>query len=700
MTTSSSRVRLWARLAVITMVVSSIGAAAPIARGEASATRTVPVQLPATDTCVPVDAPICMRAVPGPAKTIRVGAPLASQQGSPGDCSEGAEGAACGFVEVPLDRDKPNGPTIEIYYELYRHTEPGPATSVIVVDNGGPGGGETPYRDETLRFFEPNLDHHDLLLIDIRGTGRSALIDCPSFESAPFIPLEGLLDAAAGCAESLGEAADDYSSGEIAMDRKAILDSLGYTTVDFYGLSYGGVHALAFASRYPGMLRSVLLDSPASPEVHDPTIMARYKGQNTIDLIVDYCMQSPTCSAENPDPGAALLAMLQGIRAKPVTGQGIFGTQQESLTIDSKLLAGLMANFGLLTLAEFPGAARAYLDGDNAPLLRKFAEALVPARTNTPPPADEYYSMGANHAILCSDQSPPWDRKDSYEERRAALSAAFRAAPDGAYGPFTAAEVDDHAFVSIGYTCLKWPDGDPEPIIPAGSTMPDVPVLIFESALDTGVPSQVVDGVAAMFPDVVQIEVPQAFHFAGFWQEPCVAPAYHEFISTLQRPGPDVCAPPPNRYPATGSMDDNTSNYVEASVRNTEKDRSRARDRRVASAAVAGVLDTIKRGAFVGVPKTDCLRGGRATFAFTDTLTTTFKDCRFARDLTMTGKATWVPTFFFGGPGTLTARIELSGPGGAGKIVIRGPHMTPRQAPLKIRGEINGRTVRLGRPSF
>lgn len=698
--THGSRVRSWTRCTLVTLVVALIGLSAPVARGQVSAARTVPVQIPATEPCAPATDPICISKVPGPAKTIEVGAPRASKQATPDDCSEGAEGASCGFVEVPLDRDDPTGPTIEIYFELYRHTEPGPATSVIVVDNGGPGGGETIYRADSLRMFEANLDHQDLLLIDIRGTGRSAMIDCPSFESAPFIPLEGLLDAAAACAELLGAAADDYSSGEIAMDRKAVLDSLGYTTVDFYGLSYGGVHALAFASRYPEMIRSILLDSPASPEVHDPTIMARYKGQNAIDLIVRYCMESATCSAEHPDPEATLLAMLDGIRNEPVTGRGIIGTQRESLTIDSKLLASLMANYGVLTLAEFPGAAREYLDGDDAPLLRKFAEALAGARTNTPPPADEYYSHGANHAILCSDQSPPWDRSDSFEQRRAALTAAFQDAPEGAYGPFTAAEVDDHLFVSIGYTCLTWPDGDPEPIIPPGSSMPDVPVLIFESALDTGVPHQVVDGVTAMFPDAIQIEVPQAFHAAMAWQEACVIPAYNEFISTLERPGPDVCTPPPNRYPAAGSMDADSSNYIEASVRNATKDRSRRRDRRVASATVAGVLDTIKRGALVGVPKTDCLRGGRATFAFTDTLTTKFNKCRFARDLKMSGQATWVPTFFFGGPGRLVAKIKLSGPGGTGTISISGPHMTPRTSPLKIRGEINGREVRLERPSF
>lgn len=699
MTNSGSRARSWTRRTLVALIIALVAATAPIARGEVSAGRTVSVEIPATEPCAPASDPVCMRMVPGPATTIEVGAPRVSRQATPDDCSEGAEGASCGFVAVPLDRDDPNGPKISIYFELYRHTDPGPATSAIVVDFGGPGGGETIYRDNTLRVFGANLDSHDLLLIDIRGTGRSGLIDCPSFESAPFIPLQGILDAAAACAEQLGDAADDYSSAEIAMDRKAVLDSLGYTSVDFFGLSYGGIHALAFASRYPEMIRSVLLDSPAGPEVLDPTIAARYKGQNAFGLITNYCRQSPTCDAENQDPEATLAAMLQGVRAEPVTGEGWFGTQRETLTIDSKLLASLAANPGLLTLAEFPGAAREYLDGDSRPLLRKFAEAVIPAKI-PPPPASEFFSMGANHAIICADQSPPWDRKDSFEKRRAALTAAYQDAPQGAYGPFTATEVDDHLFASVGYTCLTWPDGDPEPIVPRGSSMPDVPVLVFEGAFDTAVPYQVVDGVTAMFPDAVQVEVPQAFHSAGDWQAPCVIPAYNTFIATLERPAQDVCTPPPNRYPAVGSMDADSSNFIQAAVRDRRTDRSRPADRRVASAAVAGVLDVIKRGLFLGVPKLNCLRGGRARFAFADTLTTTFNDCRFSRDLKMNGKATWLPTFFIGGPGKVEAKIELSGPGGTGTIVIRGPYLAPRRSPLKVRGEINGHEVRLKRPSF
>jgi hypothetical protein len=57
------------------------------------------------------------------------------------DCPPEAQyfGAACGTLPVPLDRNHPELATINIYFELYLHTNPGPAESAILV-NGTLGG--------------------------------------------------------------------------------------------------------------------------------------------------------------------------------------------------------------------------------------------------------------------------------------------------------------------------------------------------------------------------------------------------------------------------------------------------------------------------------------------------------------------------------------------------------------------------------
>ena len=72
-------------------------------------------------------------------------------------------GAMCGTLPVPLDRRYPTEKKINIYFELYLHTNPGLAESAILANDGGPGGTTTGLRDGALFLFGQNLDAHDLL---------------------------------------------------------------------------------------------------------------------------------------------------------------------------------------------------------------------------------------------------------------------------------------------------------------------------------------------------------------------------------------------------------------------------------------------------------------------------------------------------------------------------------------------------------
>ena len=54
-----------------------------------------------------------------------------------------ALGATCGTLPVPFDRDHPRRQMINIYFELYFHSNPGPAESAILLNPGGPGAGTT-----------------------------------------------------------------------------------------------------------------------------------------------------------------------------------------------------------------------------------------------------------------------------------------------------------------------------------------------------------------------------------------------------------------------------------------------------------------------------------------------------------------------------------------------------------------------------
>jgi len=62
-------------------------------------------------------------------------------------------GAMCGTLPMPLDRRHPDGQKIDIYFELYLHTNPSPAESAIIGNAGGPGLGTTQLRSGALPLF-------------------------------------------------------------------------------------------------------------------------------------------------------------------------------------------------------------------------------------------------------------------------------------------------------------------------------------------------------------------------------------------------------------------------------------------------------------------------------------------------------------------------------------------------------------------
>jgi hypothetical protein len=61
-------------------------------------------------------------------------------EAAPGEARQLHRDAQCGYVRVPLDRTKPDGKTIKVYFERYpRRNRELPRTSTVVSIEGGPG---------------------------------------------------------------------------------------------------------------------------------------------------------------------------------------------------------------------------------------------------------------------------------------------------------------------------------------------------------------------------------------------------------------------------------------------------------------------------------------------------------------------------------------------------------------------------------
>ena len=133
---------------------------------------------------------------------------------------------------------------------------------------GGPGFSTTADRAARLQLWRPVSARRDLLLVDLRGTGRSGALNCPAFRRhiLPYIARAGR------CAAQLGPSRDDYDTSQSVQDLAAVLNAIGAGKVDLYGDSYGSYAAQAFAIRYPHRLRSLVLDGTYQLPGSDPAL--------------------------------------------------------------------------------------------------------------------------------------------------------------------------------------------------------------------------------------------------------------------------------------------------------------------------------------------------------------------------------------------------------------------------------------------
>jgi alpha/beta hydrolase fold len=159
--------------------------------------------------------------------------------------------AQCGYVRVPLDRTKPDGKTIKVYFERYpRRNRELPRTSTVVSIEGGPGYPVTPGRSTRVDLWRPVSGKRDLVLIDLRGTGRSAPLGCKAFSRKS----RGYVARAGRCAAQIGPKRDLYSTSQAVQDMEAVLRSLHAGKIGLYGDSYGTYAAQAYALRFPQRL--------------------------------------------------------------------------------------------------------------------------------------------------------------------------------------------------------------------------------------------------------------------------------------------------------------------------------------------------------------------------------------------------------------------------------------------------------------
>jgi pimeloyl-ACP methyl ester carboxylesterase len=376
----------------------------------------------------------------------------------------------CGAIHRPLDPGLADGPTIPIGFEWVPARAGSAGASTIVAVEGGPGYPSSGTISEYLGTFGPVLGHHNLLLVDNRGTGRSALIRCRSLQRFPkparasgplFARIVGACGGALdhrwrGPGGRFIHAADLFATAYATADMRAVLRRLQTGRVELYGDSYGSWFAQAYASRYPGSLRGVILDSTYPITGLDPWYASSgLIGRAAMNRV---CARDPGCRADagSGTPVSRLGRLLTRLRRRPIRGSVPAVGGSQSITLTPRHLVDLVQNGGSdpLVWRELDAAVRAALAGDPTPLLR--LEIYDNGNGGDVDPI--FFSDGAYMAISCTDYPQLFSMAATPAQRVAQLAASLRSGPANAFRPFTDAEWLTMSGYSETYdSCLDWP---------------------------------------------------------------------------------------------------------------------------------------------------------------------------------------------------------------------------------------------------
>ncbi|MET0423776.1 MAG: alpha/beta hydrolase [Actinoplanes sp.] len=382
-------------------------------------------------------------------------------------CTEEALlGYDCATHEVPLDHDRPGGPTTTIALARRPAGDPAHKIGTIFVNPGGPGGaGRGMVRAASAIVSPEVLQRFDLVGFDPRGIGASDPLQCLATDAeaetllarmtgVPLTPaqISSTLKAnyayTEACKRNAGPLLTHMSTLNVAKDLDRLRQAVGDAKLNYIGFSYGTLIGATYVNLFPGKVRAVVIDGNVDPEQRtDHRLANKFDRAGGFEIAFRGFLRE--CDAAGA-PACAFAGGASGkfaqIRARfrqgPVT-LPVYGT----VTLDdlTSLVAGSMYD-----LASFPETAEILqfvhdaLFGGPATLRATAPPALPgsPPARGWLPDAYSYTSNDASFAVNCADAPLP---------RNPALYPGFAVAFEAAHPTFGRAE----AFSEVG--CANWP---------------------------------------------------------------------------------------------------------------------------------------------------------------------------------------------------------------------------------------------------
>jgi pimeloyl-ACP methyl ester carboxylesterase len=374
--------------------------------------------------------------------------------------------ARCGRLTRHEDPANADSPLLELFVAVVPALTLEPEPDPFVPIAGGPGQASSDFYASYRGAFEMVRRNRDIVLLDQRGTGESAALQCEADEEmieGRFSREQTIADTEA-CLEQLPHDPRFFTTSVAVTDLEALREALGYPAFNLYGISYGSRVAQHFVRRYPQATRTVILDGVVPPQMAlGPGIAI--EAQNALDAIFDRCAESENCAQAFPDIREEFASLRDALAAEPVTltlPNPVSGKPEE-IEFGAPEMAGALRllSYHPNSVAIMPMLINEALQQNYAPLASQFmmiSESISDA-----------LSLGMHNAVVCTEDAPYFAGENV---ERDALDASY-------IGP-----VQLDALEAI---CSVWPTGvlDDEFKAPLST---DVPVLLLSGEADPVTP--------------------------------------------------------------------------------------------------------------------------------------------------------------------------------------------------------------------
>ena len=375
---------------------------------------------------------------------------------------------------------------------------------------GGPGQSAIALAGPVGRLLGRFSNRRDIVLIDQRGTGRSAPLVCDGDEALQR-PLArdgrpagqpagaAALPRGAAAAAPRRPAPVHHGAGDAGCRRGA--PRAGCPRINLVGGSYGTRAALEYLRQFPQSVRRVVLDGVTPPDMVLP-LSSAVDAQAALAALFDGCRADAACRQQHPRLDATWHQVRAGLPREVTVPHPLSG-RRETLRLTPDALDGLLraALYAPALAAGLPAALAAAAAGDWSPL---FGLAAAPAGNSRA----AALAQGMHFSVICAEDLPRLQRE--------AAPAA------GGFGHGLTAQYLQ--------ACDGWPRGTvPEAFyrVPVSAS----PVLLLSGAVDPVTPPRHGQRVAqALGARARHVVVPNAGH--GVMALGCLRDLVYRFVDT------------------------------------------------------------------------------------------------------------------------------------------------------------------------